>query len=99
VPEMTFGVRWPDGRRTTHYSPSLVVHDHLVLGERYEVAELVRRTGEALGVASERVRARYGVPCALAARSQEVIATTAAKYPGGVVEVVAMQPAPPGEPS
>ena len=35
MPEMTFTVRWPDGRVEDCYSPSLVVHDHLQPGRRY----------------------------------------------------------------
>jgi len=32
---MTFSVRWPDGAVDDFYSPSLVMHDHLSVGEAY----------------------------------------------------------------
>ncbi len=32
MPEMTFALRWPDGRVEECYSPSLVVHDYLSAG-------------------------------------------------------------------
>ncbi|MGZ6801009.1 MAG: MSMEG_0570 family nitrogen starvation response protein, partial [Mycobacteriaceae bacterium] len=32
MPEMTFTVQWPDGKRESCYSPSLVMHDYLTIG-------------------------------------------------------------------
>lgn len=96
MPEMTFSVRWPDGRETSHYSPSLVMHDFLQVGERYPVSDFVGRTSEALGLASERVRAKYGFACTSAMHSEEKIAAAAAASPAGEVEIVAMEPALPG---
>lgn len=93
MPEMTFGVRWPDGRETSHYSPSLVMHDFLEVGERYPVGDFVARTSEALGLASARVRAKYGFACTSAWQSEQVIADAAAGYVEGMVEVVSMDPA------
>ena len=43
MPEMTFSVRWPDGRVVDHYSPSLVVHDHLTAGSTYPVDDFRER--------------------------------------------------------
>lgn len=63
MPEMSFHIRWPDGRREACYSPSLVVKDHLSVGADYALDEFVARTRTALEIASERVRARYGFPC------------------------------------
>ncbi|MFC7960432.1 hypothetical protein ACFUQU_05900 [Rhodococcoides kroppenstedtii] len=37
MPEMTFTVRWPDGRRRRYWSPSLVITEHLTVGARYDV--------------------------------------------------------------
>ena len=51
MPEMTFRVRWPDGSETSCYSPSLVVHDHLVTGAEYPLAEFVDRSTTALRLA------------------------------------------------
>ncbi|WOF23978.1 MSMEG_0570 family nitrogen starvation response protein [Microbacterium betulae] len=95
MPEMTFAVRWPDGRETSHYSPSLVVHDYLETGGRYPVSDFVSRSSEALRVASERVRATFGFACTSAAHSEETIAAAAAAYDDGDVEVLRMEPALP----
>lgn len=92
MPEMTFEVRWPDGRATSHYSPSLVMHDFLRVGERYPVEDFVGRTSEALHLASERVRAKFGFACTSAMHSEETIAAAASSYTSGEVEVVAMEP-------
>jgi uncharacterized repeat protein (TIGR04042 family) len=99
MPEMTFAVRWPDGRESTHYSPSLVMHDYLRVGERYPVSDFVGRASEALAIASDRVRAKFGFACTSAMHSEETIATAAAAYPAGEVEIVAMQPPLDGSPS
>lgn len=93
MPEMTFEVRWPDGRETSHYSPSLVMHDYLVTGAQYRVSDFVARTSDALQAASERVRAAYGFACTSAMHSEEQIAAHAADYADGDVEVLRMEPA------
>ncbi len=87
MPETTFAVRWPDGTRASYYSPSLVVTEHLEPGTGYPVADFVDRARTALSLASERVRARYGFPCSLAAASLAGIERTAAGYPEGLVTV------------
>ena len=66
MPEMHFTVRWPDGRRESCYSPSLVVKDYLVPGESYGLDDFLEKTRTALGIASERVRAKYGFACSAA---------------------------------
>ena len=66
MPEMLFHVRWPDQTETACYSPSLVVREHLTPGQPYAVAEFVNRSREALTIASERVRAKYGFACSSA---------------------------------
>ncbi len=66
MPEMRFRIRWPDGTEALCYSPSLVIRDHLDPGRDYPLAEFVERSRLALGVASERVRARYGMACSRA---------------------------------
>ncbi|MEX0151613.1 MSMEG_0570 family nitrogen starvation response protein [Microbacterium sp. LMI1-1-1.1] len=99
MPEMRFTVEWPDGMRTSHYSPSLVVHDFLVTGERYPVADFVSRTREALDIASERVRAAYGFACTSAAASQAEIARAADGHGTGEVVVLAMEPPLPAVPA
>jgi len=93
VPEMTFTVRWPDGRVEDCYSPSLVVHDHLEAGAHYTVGDFTARAVEALTLASERVRARYGFACTSAAASAERIQQSAAAYPlTGTVAVLSLHP-------
>ena len=66
MPEMLFKVRWPDGSDSTCYSPSLVVQDYLTPGGEYPLDDFLSRTREALEIASERVRAKYGFACSRA---------------------------------
>ncbi len=80
MPEMRFRVRWPDGSESLCYSPSLVIEEHLSEGARYSPAEFLRRAGTALGIASERVRQKYGMPCARALREIEQINHHAARF-------------------
>ena len=94
MPEMTFDVRWPDGRVQSCYSPSLVVHDYLSSGADYTVAEFVDRSGRALHEASERVRAKFGFACSSAAWAREEITSAAKQFdPSSTVRVLAMHPA------
>lgn len=91
MPEMTFTVRWPDGAISKCYSPSLVMHDHLAVGADYTVAEFVERTAEALDVASERVRAKYGFACTSAMAQKAEIGETSGRFaPADVVRVLEM---------
>ena len=90
---MTMTVRWPDGRVEDCYSPSLVLHDHLTVGERYTVADFASRSRAALAVASERVRQKYGFACTSAAATTQQITESATAFgPDDVVEVVRMWP-------
>lgn len=90
---MWFEVRWPDGARDRLYSPSLVVRDHLSVGQRYPVAEFLERSRTALGIASDRVQARYGFPCSRSAASLEHIeAAAGTQDAAGVVLVEAFDP-------
>jgi uncharacterized repeat protein (TIGR04042 family) len=66
MPEMRFIVRWPDGRRESCYSPSLVIRDYFREGETYPLADFLSRSRQALGIASDRVKAKYGHACSLA---------------------------------
>ena len=59
MPEMLFQIRWPDGAVEQCYSPSLVIRDHLTVGETYSVPEFLRRSRVALTIASDRVREKY----------------------------------------
>ncbi len=66
MPEMRFRIRWPDGTPETCYSPSLVIKDYFSPGETYLLPDFVERSRAALTIASERVRAKYGMSCSRA---------------------------------
>lgn len=99
MPEMQFVVRWPDGTEASYYSPSLVMHDFLDAGSAYPVDEFVRRATEALDIASERVRAKYGFACTSAMHTQESIALAATRNPLGDVTVTGLEPPHAGTPA
>ena len=80
MPEMRFTIRWPDGRQESCYSPSLVIRDYFAPGERYGLADFLARSRTALTIASDRVQARYGMPCSLALAQLRRIETGAAPF-------------------
>jgi uncharacterized repeat protein (TIGR04042 family) len=82
MPEMHFVIRWPDGRRESCYSPSLVIREFLREGESYPVPDFLKRSREALQIASERVKAKYGYPCSLALGQLARIEATATQFAG-----------------
>jgi len=93
MPEMTFDVRWPDGRVQRCYSPSLVMHDYLSAGTDYTVADFLDRSSHALHEASERVRAKFGFACSSAAWTEEEISSTATEFPSNAtIRIVGMRP-------
>jgi len=92
MPEMHFRVRWPDGAAESCYSPSLVIKDHLEVGERYALGDFLARSRAALTVASERVREKYGFACSRALGQLARIEAAAERYatdPNAVVTVLA----------
>jgi uncharacterized repeat protein (TIGR04042 family) len=94
VPEMYFHVRWPDGSAQVCYSPSLVIKDFFTPGESYGLADFVERSRTALGIASERVRQKYGYGCGHATAQLAEIERMAAQFghqPGALVAVEAFQ--------
>ena len=92
MPEMHFTVRWPDGAETRCYSPSLVVRDYLEVGRTYPVSDFIARSRTMLGIASERVRAKYGYACSAALDQLRVLEELAAGYDAGAqVTVVAFE--------
>ncbi|PPI25256.1 MSMEG_0570 family nitrogen starvation response protein [Rathayibacter sp. AY1B1] len=98
MPEMTFHVRWPDGSEERCYSPSLVVHEFLGTGTAYSIEDFVSRSSEALRIASDRVRERFGFACTSALQQESDILRTAQRFEGGTVRVLAMEPpAPAGQ--
>lgn len=66
MPVMHFKVQWPDGTEANCYSPSTVVGEFLVAGQRYALGDFVKRAREALHIGSERVREKYGFACSAA---------------------------------
>ncbi|WP_306565998.1 MSMEG_0570 family nitrogen starvation response protein [Aquabacterium sp.] len=93
MPEMHFTVRWPDGGESRCYSPSLVIQDHLTSGQRYPLADFLKRTHDALSIASERVRAKYGFACSRAMDQWAEIESNAQPFlsqPGAEVEVLSL---------
>lgn len=91
MPVMHFRVRWPDETETSCYSPSTVVADFFAAGERYPVAEFVERSRQALGIASERVREKFGFACSAAMDQLEQILSLAARFadrPDATVTVI-----------
>ena len=66
MPSMHYRVRWPDATESECYSPSLVIRDYFAVGTDYPLAEFLERLRAATAIASERVRAKYGFPCARA---------------------------------
>lgn len=80
MPVMHFRVRWPDGSEMRCYSPSLVVREYLIPGQHYPMDDFLRRTREALGIASERVRAKYGFACSQAMDQLAEIEQVAARF-------------------
>lgn len=87
MPERYVLVRWPDGPEQRIYSPSTVVEEFFAAGQEYAVDEFVNRCRKALRIASDRVEAAYGFPCANAARSLARVEQHAARYPAGDVTV------------
>jgi uncharacterized repeat protein (TIGR04042 family) len=77
---MRFVVRWPDGRRESCYSPSLVIRDYFREGESYPLDDFLTRARTALTIASDRVQAKYGFPCSLALGQLARIETAAAGF-------------------
>jgi uncharacterized repeat protein (TIGR04042 family) len=92
MPEMHFTVRWPDGSEMRCYSPSLVVREHLEVGQSYTVAEFVSRSRTALQIGSERVKAKYGFYCTAAMdQLAEIEARASVDDPAAAVAVVGFE--------
>jgi uncharacterized repeat protein (TIGR04042 family) len=66
MPEMRFHIRWPDGTPEACYSPSLVIKDYFAVGTDYAMADFLERSRTALRIASDRVKAKYGMSCSRA---------------------------------
>ena len=80
MPEMRFQVRWPDGSEEECYSPSLVIKDYFEPGATYSMSEFLEKSRTALGIASDRVRAKFGFPCRRATGQLQRIELAALQY-------------------
>jgi len=80
MPQMQFRVRWPDETVSSCYSPSLVIKDYFEVGQSYPLADFLRRSREALNIASERVKQKYGFYCTGAMGQLAEIVQTAARF-------------------
>ncbi len=80
MPEMRFRVRWPDQSESLCYSPLLVIKDFLEPGKSYPLEEFVSRSREALQIASERVRQKYGYTCSSAMSQLADIEAVATRF-------------------
>ena len=80
MPEMHFQIRWPDAREERCYSPSLIIKEYVEIDHDYPLDDFMTRMREALQIASERVRAKYGFACSSARAQMERLETRAAHF-------------------
>lgn len=89
MPAMHFQLRWPDGSQARCYSPSLVIKDYFQPDTAYPLPLFMTQVREALHIASERVRAKFGFACSQALDQIEHTAARFAAQPDAQVEVLA----------
>ncbi len=80
MPETRFKIEWPNGEVENCYSPSSIVKQYFEPGQAYDMAEFVGRSQQALQLASDRVKAKYGSPCGLALGQLQAIESTAKQF-------------------
>lgn len=80
MPEIQFKIQWPDGSSDLCYSPSLVVKEYFSPNQDYALGDFVERSRTALTIASDRVQAKYGMPCSMAMRQLSHIENMASQY-------------------
>lgn len=80
MPEIRFLIQWPDGIQETCYSPSLVVKEYLESGSIYDLRDFLSRSRTALTIGSDRVKAKYGMPCSLALGQLQALEARAQTY-------------------
>jgi uncharacterized repeat protein (TIGR04042 family) len=91
---MLFQIRWPDGVTEQCYSPSLVIKDHLAVGEIYAVPDFMARSRAALTIASESVREKYGFACSRAMGQLAKLEAAAGRFgpdADGTVTIISFQ--------
>jgi uncharacterized repeat protein (TIGR04042 family) len=93
MPVMHFRIQWPDNSEENCYSPSQVVSDFFTPGQDYPVDDFVSRAREALNIASERVREKYGFACSAAMDQLAKIEVDAERFlaePDAKVKIIAL---------
>lgn len=80
MPEIHFHIQWPDGSVETCYSPSLVVQKYFTPDTVYPLPDFIARARTALGIASDRVQAKFGFPCSRALGQLERLEAKASIY-------------------
>ena len=80
MPEIQFQIKWPDGSQQTCYSPSLIVKDYFTPGQAYELEDFLEHSRTALQIASDRVQAKYGMPCRRALSQLQQLEAKANQY-------------------
>lgn len=80
MPEIRLLVEWPDGSQESCYSPSLIVKEYFAPQQEYTLDDFVWRSRTALKIASDRVQAKYGIPCSLALGQIQKIESKASQY-------------------
>lgn len=78
--EVRFRIEWPDGAQELCYSPSLVIKDYFNPSETYDLQDFVQRSTAAFQTVSDRVQAKYGLPCSLSMGQLEKIQLSAKRY-------------------
>ena len=82
MPELRFRLRWPDETEQSCYSPSTVIREHFKAGESYALPDFLVRSRVALHSASDRVRAKFGMPCSRALGQLADIERRALRFSG-----------------
>ncbi|QHQ34353.1 MSMEG_0570 family nitrogen starvation response protein [Algicella marina] len=80
MPEIEFSIRWPDGSEELCYSPSTVLREFFRPGAEYSIADFLKRCRSGLGMASQRVEAKFGFRCTSADAQLKRLETVAARY-------------------
>lgn len=80
MPAMHYHLRWPDGAESACYSPSLVIKDFFEPGASYPLPTFMAKVREATQIASDRVRAKFGFACSMAADQLQIIEAEAARF-------------------
>ena len=82
MPEIHFRVRWPDDSELRCYAPSLVIRDYFAPGQTVPLPTFMSQVSEALNIASERVREKYGFACSSALGQLQQLEDYAERFDG-----------------